>query len=76
MSKGGAVPESGVDRDHFACRETVLVLRLKLDQRARLRQGELLDAAATGLGRFASVAGLAEAIQQWLDQQRRISEEE
>lgn len=52
-------------------REVVLVLRLVFDRRMDLRYGELLDAESVRQGRFVGLPDLADAVQQWMDRQRR-----
>jgi hypothetical protein len=42
-----------------------LILRLMLDRRGQLVQGELVDTTETLLGRFISVAGLNQAVSDW-----------
>jgi hypothetical protein len=44
-----------------------LILRLTLDRRERLIQGEMVDTTDTIHQRFAGVAGLKRAVQDWLN---------
>jgi hypothetical protein len=64
--KGRAVPASDREDELAGSRQVVLILRLVLDQQSQLRQGELVDAEATVLGRFLTLAGLMEVMRQWL----------
>ena len=48
-----------------------LVLRLTLDQRGRLMQGELIDMTNTPQQRFTTLAGLNQAVEAWLKQQEQ-----
>jgi hypothetical protein len=67
--KGRAVPALDQEDELSGSRQVVLILRLVLDQRLRLRHGELVDAEATVLGRFLTLEGLLEVVQQWLARQ-------
>jgi hypothetical protein len=51
------------DRQHVT-----LIVRLTLDPKGRLLQGELLDTTYTHQQRFIGVAGLNKAVQDWLTQ--------
>ena len=46
-----------------------LILRLTLDQRGQLLQGELVDTTHTLQKRFLGVVGLNRAVETWLHQQ-------
>ncbi len=48
-----------------------LILRLTLDRRGRLIQGELLDTAATRQKWFTGASGLNQAVEAWLRQQEQ-----
>lgn len=75
-AEGSAVtdaPGAECDEEGPECRRVVLFLRLVLDGRAHLLRGELFDIEATNLAKFASFAGLVEAIRHWLDQQRDVA---
>jgi hypothetical protein len=47
-------------------RYVTLILRLTLDQGGQLVHGEVVDTTDTLLGRFVGVAGLNNAVQDWL----------
>ena len=47
-------------------RYVTLILRLTLDRGGRLLQGELVDTTDTLQKRFVDVAGLNQAVQDWL----------
>lgn len=51
-----------------------LVLRLTLDQRGRLIQGELVDMTNTPWQRFTNLADLNQAVEAWLRQQVQAEE--
>ena len=75
-AKGCAVtdaPGSDCDEGDPECSRAVLFLRLVLDGQAQLLRGELFDIEATKRATFASLAGLAEAIHRWLDQQGDVA---
>jgi hypothetical protein len=61
------VPASGTDDERSVSREVILILRLMLDRRMELRRGELLDAKAIRQGRFVNLAGMLDAVTQWLE---------
>ena len=61
---------SSVEDDLIDSKQVILILRLTVDRHARLRHGELLDAGASGQGRFMTLSDMSEAVQQWLDRQR------
>ena len=65
------MPASDQDDDLSGNCQVVLVLRLVLDRQAQLRYGQLLDAGAIEQGRFATLAGLADAVSRWLERQQR-----
>jgi hypothetical protein len=44
-----------------------LILRLTLDRRGRLIQGELVDTTDSRPARFIGVVGLNQAVQDWLE---------
>lgn len=54
-------------------RPVFLILRLVLDRNGRLRSGVLLDSEATQQGRFVTLIGLTDAVNRWLERQRRHS---
>ena len=62
--------QSGIEDDLSDTQQVVLILRLTLDRHAYLRHGELLDAEASGQGRFMTLSEMSEAVQQWLDRQQ------
>lgn len=51
-------------------RQAVLVLRLTLDQDARLLYGELVDAEGVGQERFKTLAALGPSVERWLERQQ------
>ncbi len=52
-------------------RYVALILRLVLDSRGRLVQGELVDASAAPLGRFVGWRGLSRLLRSWLASQEQ-----
>jgi hypothetical protein len=50
-------------------RHVVAILRLVVDAEGHLKQGELVDAEARSLGRFANWRGLIRALRAWLESQ-------
>jgi hypothetical protein len=69
----GDASDSNHDENPSDSRNVVLVLRLVLDRHTHLCRGELFDVQATRLGQFVSIAGLAEVIRVWLEQQREVA---
>jgi len=60
------MPPAAVDEVLANNRYVTLILRLMLDHGGQLIQGELVDTTDTVLGRFVGVAGLNQAVQDWL----------
>jgi hypothetical protein len=64
------VPELRGEDELSGSSYVILILRLVLDENARLRYGELVDAGGVCEARFADLHGLLEAVRLWLDRQR------
>lgn len=64
------VNENALENRHYIS----LVLRLTLDQRGRLIQGELVDMTNTPWHRFTTLADLNQAVEAWLRQQVQAEE--
>ncbi|MCB0167294.1 MAG: hypothetical protein KDI79_23900 [Anaerolineae bacterium] len=62
--------ENSLKQRHYC----FLVLRLTLDHRGRLLQGELVGMTNTLWRRFTSLAGMNQAIEAWLKQQERFED--
>jgi len=60
------MPPAAVDEVLANKRYVTLILRLMLNHDGQLIQGELVDTTDTVLGRFVGVAGLNQAVQDWL----------
>lgn len=67
------MPAANRDETLAASRHVVIILRLVLDRRGRVHHGELLDAEARLLERFAGPRGLRRALREWCHGQRRAA---
>lgn len=56
-------------------RYVTVIVRLMVDARGRLVQGEIVDATATSHGRFVGWRGLIRTLRAWLASQERVGSE-